>query len=114
MGADDSGAASSADQLVRALPQATGVAVPGDHWTAAGSPELVTTMADFLAGHRQSPGAAPVSTPAWTRRGMLGATAGALRPLGTVRRSRRGRALHSAQPLGRCERSRSAGIHCAP
>ncbi|WP_153542776.1 alpha/beta fold hydrolase [Streptomyces sp. RB17] len=52
VGADDSGAASSAGQLVAALAHATGVVVPGDHWTAAGSPELVTAIVDFLAGQR--------------------------------------------------------------
>ncbi|MER6063173.1 alpha/beta hydrolase [Streptomyces sp. NPDC001792] len=52
VGGDDSGAASSAGHLVTALPQATGTVVPGDHWTAAGAPELVAAIVDFLAGHQ--------------------------------------------------------------
>jgi pimeloyl-ACP methyl ester carboxylesterase len=52
VGTDDSGAASSAGQLVTALPQATGTVVPGDHWRAAGAPELVAAIVDFLAGHQ--------------------------------------------------------------
>jgi pimeloyl-ACP methyl ester carboxylesterase len=48
MGADDERAVSS-DQLVAALPRGTGAMVPGDHRTAASTPELATAIADFLA-----------------------------------------------------------------
>ncbi|MGW1916163.1 alpha/beta fold hydrolase [Streptomyces sp. NPDC002076] len=51
VGSDDERAA-SADELVGVLPHATRAMVPGNHWTAAGSAELVAAMADFLAGHR--------------------------------------------------------------
>jgi hypothetical protein len=49
MGADDERAA-SVDQLVAALPRGTSAVVPGDHGTAASSPELAAAIADFLAG----------------------------------------------------------------
>ncbi|MGH3377824.1 MAG: alpha/beta fold hydrolase [Actinoallomurus sp.] len=48
MGADDERAAST-DQLVAALPRGTRAFVPGDHGTAASSPELATAIVDFLA-----------------------------------------------------------------
>jgi pimeloyl-ACP methyl ester carboxylesterase len=48
MGADDERAVSS-DQLVAALPRGTGAMVPGDHKTAASTPELATAIVDFLA-----------------------------------------------------------------
>ncbi|MEU9441269.1 hypothetical protein AB0D42_10180 [Streptomyces sp. NPDC048304] len=51
MGADDPRAA-WADELVDALPRATGTVVPGDHWTAADAPELVGAVVDFLTGPR--------------------------------------------------------------
>ncbi|MGJ5749604.1 pimeloyl-ACP methyl ester carboxylesterase [Streptomyces puniciscabiei] len=50
-GADDPRTASAAE-LIEALPHATGTVVPGNHWTAAGAPELVTAIVDFLAGRR--------------------------------------------------------------
>jgi pimeloyl-ACP methyl ester carboxylesterase len=49
MGADDERAA-SVDQLVAALPRGTRAMVPGDHGTAASSPELAAAIMDFLAG----------------------------------------------------------------
>jgi hypothetical protein len=48
MGADDERAA-SAGPLVAALPRGTGAVVPGDHRTAAASPELSAAIAGFLA-----------------------------------------------------------------
>jgi pimeloyl-ACP methyl ester carboxylesterase len=48
MGADDERAA-SADQLVAALPRGIQAVVPGDHSTAASSPELAAAIVDFLA-----------------------------------------------------------------
>lgn len=48
MGADDE-RATSADQLVAALPRGTRAVVPGDHRTAATSPELADAITDFLA-----------------------------------------------------------------
>jgi pimeloyl-ACP methyl ester carboxylesterase len=49
MGADDERAA-SVGELVTALPRATLAMVPGDHSTAAGAPEFVRAVRDFLAG----------------------------------------------------------------
>jgi len=49
MGADDERAA-SLDQLVEALPRGTRAVVPGDHRTAASSPELTAAIVAFLAG----------------------------------------------------------------
>jgi pimeloyl-ACP methyl ester carboxylesterase len=49
MGADDERAV-SVDQLVAALPRGTQAFVPGDHGTAASSPELAAAIVDFLAG----------------------------------------------------------------
>jgi pimeloyl-ACP methyl ester carboxylesterase len=49
MGADDERAV-SVDQLVAALPRGNRAVVPGDHGTAASSPELATAIVDFLAG----------------------------------------------------------------
>lgn len=49
MGADDERAV-SVDQLVAALPRGTQALVPGDHGTAASSPELAAAIVDFLAG----------------------------------------------------------------
>jgi pimeloyl-ACP methyl ester carboxylesterase len=49
MGADDERAV-SVDQLVAALPRGTKAVVPGDHGTAASSPELAAAIVDFLAG----------------------------------------------------------------
>ncbi|MEV6117769.1 hypothetical protein AB0L59_36210 [Streptomyces sp. NPDC052109] len=51
VGADDVRAA-PADELVPALPRGTRAVVPGDHRTAAGGPELVAAIVDFLADHR--------------------------------------------------------------
>ncbi|HZE32416.1 MAG TPA: alpha/beta hydrolase, partial [Actinoallomurus sp.] len=48
MGAEDERAV-SVDQLVAALPRGTGAVVPGDHGTAASSPELAAAIVDFLA-----------------------------------------------------------------
>lgn len=48
MGADDERAV-SVDQLVAALPRGTRAVVPGDHGSAASSPELAAAIADFLA-----------------------------------------------------------------
>jgi len=47
LGADDERAA-SADQLVAALPRGSRAVVPGDHGTAATSPELAEAIVDFL------------------------------------------------------------------
>ena len=47
-GADD-GRAGSADELVAALPRGTRTVVPGDHSTAAATPELATAITNFLA-----------------------------------------------------------------
>jgi pimeloyl-ACP methyl ester carboxylesterase len=49
MGADDERAA-SLDQLVEALPRGTRAVVPGDHRTAASSPDLTAAIVAFLAG----------------------------------------------------------------
>ncbi|GAA5200263.1 alpha/beta fold hydrolase [Rugosimonospora acidiphila] len=49
VGADDERAA-SADGLVAALPYATRAMVPGDHGTAAATPEFAAAIVDFLAG----------------------------------------------------------------
>ena len=48
MGADDERAV-SVDQLVAALPRGSRAVVPGNHETAASSPELTAAIADFLA-----------------------------------------------------------------
>jgi len=50
IGADDERAA-TADQLAAALPRGTGAVVPGDHETAAGTPELAAAILEFLADH---------------------------------------------------------------
>jgi pimeloyl-ACP methyl ester carboxylesterase len=47
VGGDDE-RASSADQLAAALPHGTRAPLPGDHRTAAGTPEFVAAIADFL------------------------------------------------------------------
>lgn len=48
MGADDE-RTTSLDELVAALPRGTRAVVPGDHGTAASSPELAAAIVDFLA-----------------------------------------------------------------
>jgi pimeloyl-ACP methyl ester carboxylesterase len=50
VGADDE-RAESTDDLVATLPHATLVRIPGDHATAATSPELATAIVDFLTRH---------------------------------------------------------------
>jgi pimeloyl-ACP methyl ester carboxylesterase len=48
-GADDE-RGPSADELVATLPRSTRAVVPGDHGTAASSPELAAAIVEFLAG----------------------------------------------------------------
>ena len=48
LGTDDERAV-SADELVAALPHGTRAVVPGNHGTAAGTPELTAAILDFLA-----------------------------------------------------------------
>jgi pimeloyl-ACP methyl ester carboxylesterase len=52
MGADDERAV-SADQLVATLPKGVRAVVPGDHGTAASSPELAAAIVDFLTEQRR-------------------------------------------------------------